>query len=82
MTIHAKTHEISKLMHVYNTNEIYTNYVERRLLIYSEIAELMKIIYLEFKKLACSDDESARTVSLADAPPIGLLFTALVQLPA
>lgn len=40
----------------------------------------MESIYLEFKeKLAGSEDESARPVSLADDPPIALLLTAPVQ---
>lgn len=37
--------------------------------------------YLEFKgKLPGNEEESARTVSLAEGPTIALLLTALVQL--
>lgn len=39
--------------------------------------------YLEFnEKLGGNEDESARGVSLTEAPPIALLLTALVQLGA
>ena len=39
--------------------------------------------YLELTgKLACKEDESVLLMSLVDGPPIALLLTALVQLPA
>jgi len=42
-----------------------------------------KFPYLEFtEKLAGKEGESDLPVSLADGPPIALLLTALVQLPA
>lgn len=48
---------------------------------HSQFHRTFKPLYLEFKgKLPGNEEESARTVSLADGPPIALLLTALVQL--
>ena len=42
-----------------------------------------KLLYLELtEKLAGKEDESDLPASLVDGPPIVLLLTALVQLPA